>query len=210
MSLTANQQQRLNYLKRLIALRIDEYTEGESVPDIPVGDLDIELENAVRSVISRSSRSALLGLSEKQSSIELVDNTNSTIIPLSGDYVRFIQLRSPQHDQPVIRLTAMDTRNYKDQVYTMTRATASDPMGFLIPYIHDNSKKAIELFPKITELTNQGLMYVPETKSYDMPVEFEDAIVWRATMAMLVILRSNTVNTVLSLSEAAIAELEVV
>lgn len=207
MSLTTEQTNRFTYLKRLVALRVDEYTEGENV-NLPSGDVGIELVNAARSIIKRASRTAVLPLAKKAASVTMnTKKTNSTILPLPADYVRFIQVQGKTWLQPVTGLIPADSRDYKNQTYEMLRATLETPMVFMVPWHSGDSNRALELFPQVEELDDQGLTYVPEVQPYDMPVEFEDALVWRATMAVLVILRSNNVNAVLTLSENAIAEI---
>ena len=205
--MSPEQTARLTYLKRLVALRIDEHTEGD-VPNAPGGDIDIELANAARSVIKRSSRTGVLQLGKQAQNPVLVDSgRDSTIIPLPSDYLRFLQIDGKGYKQPVTTLLQADSRTYQEQIYTMKRATVANPLGFMIPYHTQNGNRAIELYPGVTQLAPQGLMYVPEIPAYDLPVEFEDALVWRATLAMLVILRSPSATSVLGLSESAIAEI---
>lgn len=206
MSLTAEQTTRYNYLKKLVALRIDEYTEGETIPDVPAGDLSIELENATRSIIKRADRNALLGIATKLADPVLIDKDYSSIVPLPDTVLRFLQVKGTAWEQPTTVLIGNNANAYKEQIYAMKRATKDNPLAFLVPYIHENGRRGIELFPK-DSLDTQGMIVVEEIPSYDMPVEFEDAIVWRTTASILVILNSSKVNAVFGLAEAAIQEI---
>ena len=49
------------------------------------------------------------------------------------------------------------------------------------------SKRSIECYPQSTAVDN--LVYVPTMRSYELPTEFEDALVWNATGRVLIILR---------------------
>jgi|SRR5690625_2704504 len=201
--MTTVQQNRLNYLKRLVALRVDEYTEGENVPDLPSGDIDMEMANATRSVLRRAGRNAVMMLAKDYVNPDLIQTKRgSTIIPFPHDYVRFLQVDGRGYKQPVTGLISNDTRLYKQQVYPMKRTTVEQPYGFLIPY---GAGRAVELFPSIREV--ESFLYVPEALAYDLPEEFEDAIVWRTVLAILVIMRSQAVNAVMPLSETAIQEI---
>lgn len=201
--MTTEQQNRLNYLKRLVALRVDEYTEGENIPDLPSGDIDLEIANATRSILRRASRNAVMMLAKNYNDPDLNQTKRgSTIIPFPHDYVRFLQASGRNYKQPVTGLLSNDSQLYKLQVYPMKRTTVDQPYGFLVPY---GDGRAVELFPSIREV--ESFLYVPEVLAYDLPEEFEDAVVWRTVLAILVIMRSQAVNAVMPLSETAIQEI---
>lgn len=196
----------MNYLKNLVALRIDEYTEGGAVPDLPGGDIDAELSQAVRYILHNAPRSAVLPLAKKADSPTLTQNEvrHSTIISLPSDYLRFLSVQGSEWDEPATYTIEQNSEQYRNQKYEMSRASEQDPVVSLIPYINGDSKQALELFPKTEELDSQGLLYVPQSEPYDLGSEFDDAIGWRTAAQLLVILRSPSAEGVLKLADQAI------
>lgn len=209
MALTTEQTDRYNYLKNLVAQRFDEFIEGDSPTDIPIGNLENELTNACRSIVKRAHRNAVLQIGKQASSPTLIqmEARGSTVIPVPSDYLRFLQVAGKEWGEPATYTVPNNSQVYRDQKYTMKRATKADPLVALIPYYSSSVNEAFELFPAIEELDSQGLIYVPDIGPYDLPVEFEDALTWRATAQLLVIGQRPGADAVFSLSNNALQEI---
>jgi len=191
MAITAEQQAKLDRLINLVTLRIDEYTEdidGEA-PEAPIGDIPSELGVSAKAILHLLPRFSLFSLSKKADAVVLVQPTaeeRGTIVPLPDDYVRFISIRMAGWHYPVTSVIREDDDMIKKQAYEYLKTTNNSPFATLVPYTNA-SKKALEVFPKSDTL--QDLFYAPYYKVYDLPGQFDDAVVWHATSNVLLTMR---------------------
>lgn len=138
--LTPTQQERLNRLKLLVTYRVDEYseqTEDLSDSDINFGDLDAELNDAARKVLTSVHREEAFRAAIKADQYVggVVDSSRDCVtVPLPEDYLRFVQLKISGYKTPVNGLIPDNSSAYRLQQHSLHRGTNEKPKGFRVPY----------------------------------------------------------------------------
>ncbi len=145
MALTLDQQARLDYLKQLVKLRVDEYMEtsdAETTIDLNMGDIEYELGRAPRYVLSVVDRVVGFTSATSTTTLTVVQEPEKfrTIIPLPDNYMRFISLMMEGWNVPVNELLPDTSRAYREQQYAMRRGTNEQPKAFIIPYVNELSE----------------------------------------------------------------------
>jgi hypothetical protein len=138
MGLTQDQQKRLDYLKMLVSVRVEEYFEApaEDNTAIPFGDIEYELNQAARYVMRQVPRNISFFGSEAYDygvAIELPDREGA-IIPLPNDYLRFTRFKMAKWAFPANEYMSDVSSAYKQQQFKMRRGTNQKPAVFLVPY----------------------------------------------------------------------------
>jgi hypothetical protein len=139
MSLTTEQQAQLDYLKQLVALRVDEYSESASNigdDDINYGDIEFELDKSARKVLTSVDRFTILDSSVRDTTLSPVDTDDGygSILALPADFLRFVSLKYSEWNRNVTGLISDDTSAYQQQQFSMRRGRNDKPKAFIVPY----------------------------------------------------------------------------
>ena len=143
MALTQAQKNRLDYLKKLVALRVDEYSEspdniGED--DVNFGDFEYELDQSARKILTTVDRYYAIQSAKKAKYITAKEDTSKKCltIPLPEDYLRFVSLNVSGWKTPCTNVISDSTKAYRMQQYDMRRGTVEQPKTFLVPYFEES------------------------------------------------------------------------
>lgn len=196
MALTPQQQARQDQLVMLTSLRIEEYLESEAESkdaDLPFGDIVYELEQSCKYVLRLVERPLTFSSAKEASGLTPVEFSGKgcVVIPLPEDYLRFTRLKINGWDRAVNSYMSDQSRAYKQQVYSQRRGVAAKPVVFLVPYFgpgSTSSQQALEAYPAGDDSIEE-LIYIPFLKPYELPVELEDAVIWKTVSALLTIMR---------------------
>jgi hypothetical protein len=137
MSLTDQQQDRLDRLKMLVTIRVDEFRGTSETNDtaVPSGDVEYELTQSAKAVTAKVPRNvSFFATSGYHYDIVSETSNNGAIIPLPSDYCRFTRFKMKGWDLPVNEYYSDDSTAYRQQQYEMRRGTVEKPAVFLIPY----------------------------------------------------------------------------
>lgn len=185
-SLSQEEQDKLDYLINWVTARVDELMPTGQTTNAPVGNIDKELEKAAVYLL-RMIRIELAYLVAKPANIaDTQESDNSLIIPCPEDYLRFIRVKLTGWKRPVDQLHASNSPVYTNQSNEFMAADPHKPAAALVPHISEHSKQAIECFPKASLIE---LIYVPRLKPFEMPEDLEDPMVWLAAGRVLTIMR---------------------
>lgn len=131
-------QKKLNKLKTLVSLRVDEYSEqadeiGDN--DINLGDIAFELDNSAREVLSAVERDSGFRAARDITdySAVIAGNHEGGRVPLPDDYLRFTSMKMQNWSLPVNQLISDQSRAYRQQQYEYRRGTPEQPKAFLVP-----------------------------------------------------------------------------
>lgn len=141
MSLSNQQKNRLNKLITLVTLRVDEYTKNldQPVPEVPVGDVEHELNEAAKSILRRVSRLSGFASTKRQTNVSLLPLTErgGTAIPLADDFLRFVSLKMKGWKRAASDFVSDTSRIYQQQIYAQRRGTQEKPVVAMVPFLEE-------------------------------------------------------------------------
>ena len=188
MSLTQEQQEKLDNLVLWVTSRVDELYPAGQTQEAPVGYIEKELDTAAVELL-RAIRPELAYLAVKNNSnTAVVVDEGSLVIPCPVDFLRFMRVRINGWKRPVDQLISPNSPLYRAQSYALGTGDVHKPVAALIPFVSKISNQAIQCFPKAVE-TIKDFVYVPRLKPYEMPQDLEDPMIWMATARVLTIMR---------------------
>ena len=192
MSLTQEQQEKLDDLILWVTSRVDELMPTGQTQEAPTGYIDKELDTAATELL-RAIRPELAYLAVKNGTgITPQAEDQSLIIPCPADYLRFIRVRIDGWKRPVDQLISPNSSVYRAQSYKLGVGDIHKPIAALIPFVTEGGKQAIQCFPKADE-TISSFVYVPRLKPYEMPEDLEDPMIWMAASRVLTIMRRHDI-----------------
>ena len=152
MTLSEKQQNRLNKLKELVTLRVDEYSEQAQTPfpEVPTGDIEYELNEAAKSLTRKLDRVSSFVASRKQKNIIPVQKENSTVLPLADDFLRFVSVKLKGWRQPATDFVRDTSAIYRHQIYDNRRAGVEKPVAAMIPMLDEFDRYYEQNKAKIT------------------------------------------------------------
>ena len=176
MALTNEEQQQLDYLKQWVTARVDELMPNAQSPDVPIGLLDKELDEAARWVLLNARKELVYVAAKDGSDIILVQKPGKTLIPLDGKYLRFIRLQMQDWVRAIDSLIGVDSNVYRHQGNEFLRAGKERPTAAIVPYFDGDVRHAIECYPAAESV--EQFIYIERLPAYKMPVGLVDAMVW--------------------------------
>lgn len=187
--------------------------EGMTTP-IPPNSVYLELEDAARTILTRSPKAILLpaatdGTTHANTNKTLLETNTRLVIPLPTDFVRFVRIRLTEHKRAIDSLGDPDSKAYHLATTNQYAApTIHSPAAFHIPYYSGLFKQALEIFPVSTVSTPVSLFsYIGTVAPENMPASLVDALVWEAAGRVLQNLRENAAAAAGAYEKAA-AELQ--
>lgn len=139
MILSEKDQNRLNKLKELVTLRVDEYSEQAQTPfpEVPTGDIEYELDEAAKSLTRKLDRVSSFIASKLQKNIIPITKDNSVVLPLADDFLRFVSVKMQGWRQAATDFVRDTSPIYRQQIYDHRRAGVEKPVAAMIPLLDE-------------------------------------------------------------------------
>jgi hypothetical protein len=185
MSLTPQQQTRMDFLEEWVLSRVDEIMPDGNNANIPLGGIVNELNSAAVYVINNAPLKLLIGAVKQGASAAVVTdpNTSSVIVICPVDYLRMARIRLSGWRIAVHEVGMVNKGRYNQQAFQQLRGSNARPYVAEIPYLGSGSnasKQAIECWPKNSTASIVEFSYLPRIIAADMPADLDDALVWYA------------------------------
>lgn len=185
MSLTPQQQTRMNFLEEWVLSRCDEILPDGNTANVPLGGIVDELNSAAVYVINNAPLKLLVGAVKSGASATVVTdaNTTSVIVVTPLDYLRLARIRLSGWRIAVHEVGMVNKGKYQQQAFHQLRGSNARPYVAEIPYMGSGSnasKQALECWPKNNPATIVEFAYLPRIIAADMPTDLDDALVWYA------------------------------